>query len=154
MNRRKFLKNSLLTVGSIMSVATLSIIPKRVFASWPKSSFDEKDLEKSIKSVYGHSDLTESSKVILKAPEIAENGAIVPINVKTKLKRVESIMVFVENNPQPLSSGYYLSSLAEPTIGTRIKMGKSSKVIAAVKSGNKVYSSSKEIKITIGGCGG
>ncbi|MBS83376.1 MAG: thiosulfate oxidation carrier protein SoxY [Gammaproteobacteria bacterium] len=154
MNRRNFLKNSLLTVGTIMSVTALSITPKRVFAAWPKQSFDEKDLAKSINSIYGHNDLTESSKVILKAPEIAENGAIVPINVKTKLKRVESIMIFVENNPQPLSSGYYFTSLAEPTIGTRIKMGKSSKVIAAVKSGNKVYSSSREIKITIGGCGG
>ena len=75
-----------------------------------KKSFDIKDLNDSVSSVYGHNDLQESSKVKLKAPEIAENGAIVPINVSTTLDDVESIMIFVENNPQPLSSGYQLTS--------------------------------------------
>ena len=116
--------------------------------------FDIKDLKESVSSVYGHNNLEESSKVKLKAPEIAENGAIVPINVSTTLDNVESIMIFVENNPQPLSSGYQLTSLSEPSIGTRLKMGKTSNVMAAVKSGDKVYTSTQEVKVTIGGCGG
>ena len=111
-------------------------------------------MTESVSSVYGHSNLEESSKVKLKAPEIAENGAIVPINVSTSLYNVESIMIFVENNPQPLSSGYKLTSLSEPSIGTRLKMGKTSNVMAAVKSGDKVYTSTQEVKVTIGGCGG
>ena len=90
----------------------------------------------------------------LKAPSIAENGAIVPINVSTTLKDVDSIMIFVENNPQPLSSGYQLTKLAQPSIGTRLKMGKTSNVMAAVKSGDKIYTSTQEVKVTIGGCGG
>ena len=84
----------------------------------------------------------------------SKNGAIVPINIKTNLKNVESIMLFVENNPQPLSSGYNLTPKSVPSIGTRIKMGKTSKVIAAVKSNGKIYSAQKEVKVTIGGCGG
>jgi sulfur-oxidizing protein SoxY len=154
MNRRKFLKQSLLTMASVSAFASLIITPRKVFAAWPKDSFDITDLSKSINSVYGHDDLKESTKVKLKVPDIAENGAIVPINVKTKLDNVESIMVFVENNPQPLTSGYKFSSKAKPIIGTRIKMGKTSRVIAAVKSNGTIYSASKEVKITIGGCGG
>ncbi len=153
MNRRKFLTNSMLFAGSLAVVPSL-VLSKKAYASWPKKSFDIKDLTESVSSVYGHNNLEESSKVKLKAPEIAENGAIVPINVSTTLDNVESIMIFVENNPQPLSSGYKLTSMSEPSIGTRLKMGKTSNVMAAVKSGDKVYTSTQEVKVTIGGCGG
>ena len=153
MNRRNFIKNSMLFAGSLVAAPSL-IVSKKAYAAWPEKSFDIKDLTESVSSVYGHSNLEESSKVKLKAPEIAENGAIVPINVSTTLDNVESIMIFVENNPQPLSSGYELTSLSEPSIGTRLKMGKSSNVMAAVKSGDKVYTSTQEVKVTIGGCGG
>jgi len=153
MKRRNFIKNSILFAGAL-AVAPTAILPKHVYAAWPKKSFDIKDLTDSIKSVYGHNNLEKSSKVQLKAPAIAENGAIVPINVSTSLDNVESIMIFVENNPQPLSSGYQLTSLAEPSIGTRLKMGKTSNVMAAVKSGDKIYTSTQEVKVTIGGCGG
>ncbi len=153
MNRRKFIKNSMLLAGSL-AVAPSFIMTNKAYAAWPKKSFDIKDLNESVSSVYGHSNLEESSKVKLKAPEIAENGAIVPINVSTSLDNVDSIMIFVENNPQPLSSGYELTALSEPSIGTRLKMGKTSNVMAAVKSGDKVYTSTQEVKVTIGGCGG
>ncbi|MEC9205615.1 MAG: thiosulfate oxidation carrier protein SoxY [Pseudomonadota bacterium] len=154
MDRRKFLYKTLLTTAVLGSATGILLAPKRVYAAWPKAAFDEKDLAGALKSVYGDSTLFESTKVKLKAPDIAENGAIVPINVKTNLKNVESIMIFVENNPQPLSSGYRLTAKAEPKIGTRLKMGKTSRVIAAVKSDGKIYSASKEVKVTIGGCGG
>ena len=153
MNRRNFIKNSMLFAGSLVAVPSL-IVSRKAYAAWPEKSFDIKDLTESVSSVYGHSNLEESSKVKLKAPEIAENGAIVPINVSTTLDNVESIMIFVENNPQPLSSGYKLTSLSEPSIGTRLKMGNTSNVMAAVKSGDKVYTSTQEVKVTIGGCGG
>lgn len=154
MNRRKFLYRSLLTAVVLGTSAGILLTPRRVHAAWPKAAFDEKDLSAAIESIYGGFDLVESTKVNLKAPEIAENGAIVPINVKANLKNVESIMIFVEHNPQPLASGYKLTSKSEPKIGTRIKMGKTSKIIAAVKSDGKIYTASKEVKVTIGGCGG
>ena len=153
MKRRNFIKNSILFAGAL-AVAPSAILSNQAYAAWPKKSFDIKDLSDSVISVYGHNNLEESSKVKLKAPAIAENGAIVPINVSTTLDNVESIMIFVENNPQPLSSGYQLTSLAQPSIGSRLKMGKTSNVMAAVKSGNKIYTSTQEVKVTIGGCGG
>ena len=111
MNRRNFIKNSMLFAGSLVAVPSL-IVSRKAYAAWPEKSFDIRDLTVSVSSVYGHSNLEESSKVKLKAPEIAENGAIVPINVSTTLDDVESIMIFVENNPQPLSSGYKLTSVS------------------------------------------
>ncbi len=154
MNRRNFLKKTLLTTAVIGTSAGILIIPKNVHAAWPKAAFDKKDLSGALETLYGGTSIVESTKVKLKAPDIAENGAIVPINVKTNLKNVESIMIFVEENPQPLSSGYKLTSLSEPKIGTRLKMGKTTKVMAAVKSDGKIYTASKEVKVTIGGCGG
>ena len=153
MKRRNFIKNSMLFAGALTTLPSVLFV-KKSYAAWPKTSFDIKDLTDSVKSVYGHNNLEESSKVKLKAPSIAENGAIVPINVSTTLEDVDSIMIFVENNPQPLSSGYQLTKLAQPSIGTRLKMGKTSNVMAAVKSGDKVYTSTQEVKVTIGGCGG
>jgi sulfur-oxidizing protein SoxY len=153
MKRRNFIKNSMLFASALTALPAV-LFTKKSYAAWPKKSFDIKDLTDSVNSVYGHNNLEESSKVKLKAPSIAENGAIVPINVSTTLEDVDSIMIFVENNPQPLSSGYQLTKLAQPSIGTRLKMGKTSNVMAAVKSGDKVYTSTQEVKVTIGGCGG
>ena len=80
----------MLFAGSLVAIPSL-IVSKKAYAAWPKKSFDIKDLTESVSSVYGHSNLEESSKVKLKAPEIAENGAIVPINVSTTLDNVESV---------------------------------------------------------------
>ena len=77
-----------MTAATITTFAGLMIKPKRLYAAWPKASFDISDLSASINSVYGHNNLNESSEVKLKAPDIAENGAIVALNVKTKLKNV------------------------------------------------------------------
>jgi len=121
MDRRKFLYKTLLTTAVLSVTTGVLLTPKQVLAAWPKEAFDKSDLSGALKSVYGESALFESTKVKLKAPDIAENGAIVPVNVKTNLKNVESIMIFIENNPQPLSSGYKLTSKAEPKIGTRLK---------------------------------
>ena len=140
--------------AGVLTTLTSVLFAKKAYARLTKTTFYINDLTDSVKSVYGHNNLEESSKVKLKAPSIAENGAIVPINVSTSLENVDSIMIFVENNPQPLSSGYQLTQLAEPSIGTRLKMGKTSNVMAAVQSGDKVYTSTQEVKVTIGGCGG
>ena len=117
MNRRKFIKKGMLFAGSLVAMPSF-VLTNKAYGAWPKDSFDIKDLSESVSSVYGHNNLEESSKVKLKAPEIAENGAIVPINVSTTLDNVESIMIFVENNPQPLSSGYRPVSYTHLTLPT------------------------------------
>ena len=138
---------------SFALISTVSLFPNLVFAVWPKDAFTAKDLDSAIKSLYGIP-ANESDVVKLKAPDIAENGAVVPITVSTKLPNVESISIYVEGNPNPLSATFEVTKFMEANVSTRIKMGKTSNVIAAVKADGKVYTTRKEVKVTIGGCGG
>ena len=96
-----------------------------------------------------------SDKVSLDAPEIAENGAVVPISVTTTLPGVTSIaIIVVSDNPFPLAAHYVIPEGTSAAVANRLKMAKTSNVIALVESGGKVYSATKEVKVTVGGCGG
>lgn len=95
-----------------------------------------------------------SSAILIKAPEIAENGAVVPVTVESKLPGTESITLLIEKNPQPLAASFNIPAGTEPNVSTRVKIGESSDVYALVKADGKFYMAKKEIKITLGGCGG
>ena len=95
-----------------------------------------------------------SDAVKLKAPDIAENGAVVPVTVSSTMDNVDAISIVAEANATALTSTYQLPAGTEAFVSTRIKMGKTSNVIAVVKADGKLYSSTKEVKVTIGGCGG
>ena len=138
---------------SFALISTLSLFPNLVFAIWPKDAFTAEDFDSAIDNLYGIP-ANESDAIKLKAPDIAENGAVVPISVSTDLADVESISIYVEGNPNPLSASFELTKYSQANISTRIKMGKTSNVIAAVKAGGKVHTTRKEVKVTIGGCGG
>jgi len=95
-----------------------------------------------------------SAAIQIRAPEIAENGAVVPIAIESTLPGTQSITLLVEKNPQPLAASFTIPAGTEPNISTRVKMGESSDVYALVKADGKFYMAKKEIKITLGGCGG
>lgn len=122
-------------------------------SKWPKDAFSEKTEAAAIKALYGQAPET-SDKVNLDAPEIAENGAVVPIAASTTLPGVTSISIVVSENPFPLAAHYPIPPGTSPMVANRLKMAKTSKVIALVQSGGKVFSASKEVKVTVGGCGG
>ena len=154
MKRRTLLKGTL-TAGMAGVAATAGLLtPQMVMAAWPKAAFEAKSVDSSVKSLLGSSSLTASSDISIKAPPIAENGAVVNIAVSTKLKNVSSISILVEKNALPLTSSFNLAANTEPFIKTRVKVAKTSSVIAVVKSGGKLYSAGREVKVTIGGCGG
>ena len=90
----------------------------------------------------------------LKAPDIAENGAVVPVTVSSGIANVESIAIIVDDNPSPLTAVFELGADAIADVSTRIKMGKTSTVLAVVKADGKLYGTQTEVKVTIGGCGG
>ena len=98
--------------------------------------------------------VTESSAISMKAPEIAENGAVVPVTISTTLPNVESISIVVEKNPRPLAASFEIPPGTLPEVSSRIKMGQTSQVMAVIKTDSGVFSASKEVKVTIGGCGG
>ena len=145
--QRRALIRSLFTAAAVMAV------PRWLLASRPDAAFNA-DNAASVVSDLFDGPITETDQVTLKVPDIAENGAVVPVTVSTSLADVESISVLVEKNPTPLVAIFELSPQSVPDISVRIKMGESSKVQTVVKAGGKLYSASKEVKVTIGGCGG
>lgn len=154
MKRRVFLKGTMAGSAVAVAVGAGLLSPQQVLAAWPKNAFESKNVQDALKGLYGNALTEPSGSVNIKAPDIAENGAVVPITVSTDLPNVDSISIIAEKNGTPLAASYQLAANTEGFISTRIKMGETSNVIATVKAGDKLYSARKEVKVTIGGCGG
>ena len=120
---------------------------------YPEQAFRQKADKDAIQALYGRP-AEASDKVKLDAPEIAENGAVVPVSVATSLLDVTSISVLVPENPFTIAASYKIPEGTLPSVSCRIKMAKTSKVVAIVESAGKLYSASKDVKVTLGGCGG
>ena len=120
---------------------------------YPEDAFRQKSDADAIKLLYGRT-AEPSDKVRMDAPEIAENGAVVPVSVTTTLTDVTSIAFLVSENPNALVASYRIPAGTVPSVGNRIKMAKTSNVIVVVEAGGKLYSANKEVKVTVGGCGG
>jgi sulfur-oxidizing protein SoxY len=120
---------------------------------YPEEAFKQKDSKEAIRLLYGRT-AEPSDKIKLDAPEIAENGAVVPVSVSTSLAEVTSIAFVVPENPNVLAACYKLPQGTMPSVANRLKMAKTSNVIVIVESGGKLFSATKEVKVTVGGCGG
>ncbi len=153
MQRRMFLRGSLAATAAGVAAGAGLLTPQAVLAAWPKSAFSATDV-KSAMSAIGGSGNPEAGEIKIKAPDIAENGAVVPITVSTSMEGVESISILAAKNATPLIASFNLGEGAEPFVSTRIKMGKTADVVALVKANGKLYSTKKAVKVTIGGCGG
>ena len=152
--RRVLLKGSM-AVGALgVAVGAGLLTPRAVMAAWPEAAFKAKTVPEALKALTGSEASAESADIKIKAPDIAENGAVVPVTITTSMDNVESISLIAANNPVPLVANYTLGEGTQGFVSTRIKMGKSGDVIAVVKSGGKLFSTSKVVKVTIGGCGG
>ena len=151
--RRKFLKTATF-VGAAVTVGTGVLVPQRAIGAYAKAAFEAKDVNSALSAAMGSDQHTDSGDIKLKAPDIAENGAVVPVTVSSGMGNIDAISIVATGNAQPLTSTYALTAACEPFVSTRIKMGKTSNVIAVVKADGKLYSTTKEVKVTIGGCGG
>ncbi len=120
---------------------------------YPEDAFKQKSDADAIKALYGRVH-EASDQVKLDAPEIAENGGVVPISVTTTLADVTSISFLVSENPNALAASYQIPPGTMPAVANRLKMAKTTNVIAIVEAGGKLYSATKEVKVTVGGCGG
>ena len=142
-----------LLLKGIMAAAAIVTTPVWAFAR-NKAAFEATAADAALKSLFGDKPVSESAEVSLKVPDIAENGAVVPVTIATSLAGARSISIIVEGNPNPLSASFTLLEGANPEISTRIKMGESSDVVAAVETDAGVFTARKNVKVTIGGCGG
>ena len=140
---------------ALFGFGRLSLGPALAAANdkYPEDAFKQKSDADAIKSLYGKT-AEASDKVKLDAPEIAENGAVVPISVSSTLADVTSISILVAENPNALAASYKIPVGTLPSVANRLKMAKTTNVIAIVEAGGKLYSASKEVKVTVGGCGG
>ena len=137
-------------------VAAAGWLPREAAAqaAWNKAAFDTKSLDDTVKALGGSGAAQSKDIAFVSTPDIAENGAVVPIGVSSSIPKTESIAILVEKNPSMLAALFDIPAGTEPSLSTRIKMGQSSNVYALVKADGKFYVTSKEIKVTLGGCGG
>jgi sulfur-oxidizing protein SoxY len=151
--RRSFLKLTA-GAGALTAAAAAGLVAsgQAWAAAWNKTGFEAKAYADALKSL-GATNLVQSKDIVITAPDIAENGAVVPVAVTSKIPNTQSISILAENNPFPLAATFDLSGGSEGYVSTRIKMGKTSNVHIVVKADGKLYTAAKEIKVTIGGCG-
>jgi sulfur-oxidizing protein SoxY len=149
--RRDILKRSATVAGLL---AATGLFPQYAFAAFNKAAFEAKTVADAVKA-FGGGAPTESKDVTLTAPDIAENGAVVPLGVATTLPGVKHMLILVEKNPSALVAKFDVTDAVEANFSTRAKMGQSSDVYAiAIMADGKALFSKKEVKVTLGGCGG
>jgi sulfur-oxidizing protein SoxY len=128
--------------------------PGEAQAEWNKAAFETNALDATMKALGGGTPAQSKDITFFQTPDIAENGAVVPVGITSAIPKTESIAILVEKNPNMLVAVFDIPPGTEPSLSTRIKMGQSSNVVALVKADGKYYMASKEIKVTLGGCGG
>lgn len=149
-------RRDMLRISSVLGMAfTAGLLkPSDVFAAeWSQKVFDAKSLEDVLKALGGDK-FAVSPDVTVNGPDIAENGAVVPVSIASKAPNTEYMAILVDKNPSAMSAGFAIPAGTEPAISTRVKMGATSNVHALVKADGKWLVASKEIKVTLGGCGG
>jgi sulfur-oxidizing protein SoxY len=141
------------SAGALAAIGVAGLLrPAAAWAAWNKAGFESKAFADAMKSL-GAANAAESRDITITAPDIAENGAVVPIAVQSRIPNTQQISIIAEKNPFPLAATFDVSNGGEGYVSTRIKMGQTSDVWAVVKAGGKVFTAKKEVKITVGGCG-
>jgi len=143
-----------LSASSIFFPAFWSLLalPFRGWANWNQNAFHSRHYQKALESLYGSKVLEKTNNIKILAPDVAENGASVPITVSTSIKGIETLSIFIENNPLPLIASYNLRQYAIPNFSVRVKIAKSSPIHVVVRSQGKLLSFSKKIHVSVGGC--
>ena len=143
-----------LTLKAAGALAAGLMLPLRALAAgWNKEAFGSKTAADALKSL-GAANSAENKDIVIEAPQIAENGAVVPIEITSNVPNTKSIAVVIEKNPFPLAARFEFGDGAVPYVKVNVKMGESSFVRVVAEAGGRYYAASKEVKVTIGGCGG
>ena len=143
-----------LTLATLLAAAGWLKPQDAAAQNWNKGAFETKSMDETLKALGGSTPAQSKDITFFSTPDIAENGAVVPIGITSTVPKTESIAILVEKNPNLLAAVFDVPPGTEPSLSTRIKMGQTSNVYALVKADGKYYVASKEIKVTLGGCGG
>lgn len=146
-------RHALQSTGAFASLIALGLVTQsQAQAAVDNASFQVKTLEDALKAIGGTPATSDQVSVV--SPDIAENGAVVPVGATSKLANTTEMYLIVEKNPTPLSCAFFIPAGTAADVQTRLKMGQSTNVFAVVKADGKLFSASKETKVTLGGCGG
>ena len=153
--RREWMKSS----GGVTLLALLAaagwLKPEDALAqAWNKAAFEAKTMDEALKALGAGAPAASKDITFVSTPDIAENGAVVPIGIASAIPKTEAIAILIEKNPSTLTANFDIPPGTDPAISTRVKMAQTSNVHALVKADGKYYVASKEIKVTLGGCGG
>ena len=149
-SRRDLLTRS----AAIAALLAAGVLPARAQSAWNKAAFETKSIDEALKAL-GLAKPAESKDIVLTAPDIAENGAVVPIAASTTLPGVKRIAFMIEKNPTTLAGVFEFTEFVDTSVSTRVKMAQTSNVLAvAIMGDGKVLYTQKEVKVTLGGCGG
>jgi sulfur-oxidizing protein SoxY len=154
-NKRREILKAGSGAGMLALAAAAGLVrPGQAFAQqWNKGAFETKSFADTVKAL-GGAGSTESAQIQITAPDIAENGAVVPITIESAIPRTQTIAILIEKNPNTLSASFEIPEGTDPFVTTRVKMAETSNIYAVVKAGGKYFHTVKEIKVTLGGCGG
>lgn len=152
--RRKFLKitGSGAALGAM--VASGLLVPKVSLGKSFANAFEYHTVDEVLNELFDTTTTTPSDAITVVAPDIAENGTVVPFTVRTKLQNIQSITIIAEKNPYPLAASFEMGNNTSGHIATRIKLGKTQDIWAVVQADGKLFTAKKQVKVTVGGCGG
>lgn len=155
MERREFLAGSS-GAGALALAAASGLTPAHAqnAPGWNRAAFEGKSLAEVAKALGASAAPVESMELLLQAPEIAENGSVVRVAAQSSLPNTVQIAFIVEKNPNALAALFDIAAGTDANVSTNIKMGQSSHVYALAKVGDKYFYAVKEVKVTLGGCGG
>ncbi len=140
------------TTGAMATLLSLGIVTAQQAQAAGRPAYEAKSLQDAIKALGGTSAANDQVQIV--SPDIAENGAVVPVGAISRIPNTTDIYLLVEKNPTPLAAGFSIPAGTEADVSTRLKMGQSTDVVAIVKADGKLFSATKETKVTLGGCGG
>lgn len=152
-SRRNFLKKSLAASAWCLTIAGNLLASVIARAAWSADSFSRTDVKTALSTLLGKQTPTDSDKIKIKIPEVAENGAMVPITVHSELEQTESITIFAEKNPVPLIAQFNFTESMVKQITARIKLADTGNVIVIVRADGQFYRAQKTVQVTVGGCG-
>ena len=153
MNRRALLQAAA-AATQVSLLIGMGLAPKRLLAEWPSDAFNAEELASAEKLLFGERPVQDSDRISIDAPDIAENGRNVPVEVTTELPGATTITLLSDTNPFPLLARAHLTSKVAPRIATRVKLGGTGNVIALVEADGGLYRATRSVKVTAGGCGG
>lgn len=152
--RRTFLQATMAASTIAVAASAGLLSPRTALAAWPKNAFNAQSMADAIQAIAGSNNAADSKDITVEAPDIAENGAVVSVTVKSKVPNTEQISVLVPENANPLCASYITTDAIDGFVTGRIKMRKTSDVVAVVKADGKLLTAKKPVKVTLGGCGG